>query len=861
MKKLEVKDNIWWIGAIDHKLRVFDIIMYTEFGTTYNSYLVKGSEKVALIETVKHTFTEEYLKKLQEEIDVTTIDYIVVDHTEPDHVGTVGALLDLAPQAVVVGSAPAIRFLKMIANKPFKYMEVGDHDELSLGDKTLSFISAPFLHWPDSIYTYVKEDKVLFTCDSFGSHYAFDDILYSKVTKREDYQSALRYYFNMIFGPFKKYMLDAIAKIEHLDIDMICNGHGPVLDENPMAVVAQYKEWCQMPQRKEKKIVIPYVSAYGYTKQLAQSIKRGIETVGGIHIELYDLVDEEEAIVLEAINNADGVLFGSPTINGDALYPIMKLLIQLSPLVHNHIFTGAFGSFGWSGEAVDNITRRLTELRTKVVPGLKINFKPDDGELIEAVRFGENFATLVNGSQEYLAIAAEGTEGDEEDYFVFDGTIKKWRCVVCGEVFEGVKPPAICPACGATVDQFEVYEEAEVTYRSTETEHIVIIGNGAAGVAAAEAVRERNDVARVTIIDKEEELLYYKPMLAEHMADDLVIESIYLHDRAWYDEKGFELLLGVTVTNIDPENKVVTLSSGAYLDYTKLVVAAGSYSFVPPIKNAHLEGVFTLRTMADANNIKAYAQGKKRAVVVGGGLLGLETADELQRMGLEISVVEIANRLLPRQIDERGAAIFEEAVKAKGIKLIKGCAAKEVYGHHKVEHLALGNGEVLEADVVLISAGILADTTLAEKAGIECERSIVVDSHMRTNIEGIFAAGDVAEFEGVNYAIWPEAVEQGKVAGANAIGDNIAYHGFIPSNVFNNLGVNVFSIGQVNLEGSQETTNLLFENPETGIYKRLLFKNNAMIGGILIGDNKQSKKLIEGIKMGANPHHLLKVLR
>jgi NAD(P)H-nitrite reductase large subunit len=230
-------------------------------------------------------------------------------------------------------------------------------------------------------------------------------------------------------------------------------------------------------------------------------------------------------------------------------------------------------------------------------------------------------------------------------------------------------------------------------------------------------------------------------------------------------------------------------------------------------------------------------------------------------MGLEISVVEIANRLLPRQIDERGAAIFEEAVKAKGIKLIKGCAAKEVYGHHKVEHLALGNGDVLEADVVIISAGILADTALAEQTGIECERSIVVDSHMRTNIVDIFAAGDVAQFEGVNYAIWPEAVEQGKVAGANAVGDELSYHGFIPSNVFNNLGVNVFSIGHVNLEGSQETTNLLFENPETGIYKRLLFKNNAMIGGILIGDNKQSKKLIEGIKMGANPHHLLKVLR
>lgn len=217
MKKLLLKDNIWWIGAIDHDLRIFDIIMYTEFGTTYNSYLIKGSKKTALVETVKYTFSDEYISKVEEEVNLQDIDYIIVNHTEPDHAGTIEYLIKRGCNPTVVGSEAAIRFMKEIANVPFKYKVVNHEDTLSLGDKNLKFISAPFLHWPDSMYTYVEEDKLLFTCDSFGAHYAFDDILFSKVTDKADYYGTLRYYFNMIFGPFKKYVLEAINKIEDLE--------------------------------------------------------------------------------------------------------------------------------------------------------------------------------------------------------------------------------------------------------------------------------------------------------------------------------------------------------------------------------------------------------------------------------------------------------------------------------------------------------------------------------------------------------------------------------------------------------------------------------------------------------------------
>ena len=860
MKKLKLKDNIWWIGATDHNLRVFDIIMYTEFGTSYNSYLVKGSEKTAVIETVKYTFTEEYLKQLQEEIDVTTIDYIIVDHTEPDHSSTVGALLDLAPQAVVVGSAPAIRFMKMIANRPFEYIIAEDGSELSLGDKTLQFISAPFLHWPDSIYTYVKEDKVLFTCDSFGAHYATDNVLFSQVESREDYEKALRYYFNMIFGPFKKYMLDAIAKIEPLEVDMICNGHGPVLDVDVWEIVGKYKEWSTVPERTEKSVVIPYVSAYGYTGAMAKKVKEGIEGAGNINVKLYDLVYDKEEEVLAAINEADGLLLGSPTINGDALYPIMKLLLKLSPLVHNNLFTGAFGSFGWSGEAVDNLTRRLNELRTQVVPGLKVNFKPDDNELKEAYDFGYNFGQLITGEQIYQSVKAVGADG-EEDNFVYDGTIKKWICVVCGEIFEGVKPPAICPACGATREQFEEYIEEKVMFESHKEEHVVIVGNGAAGVSAAKAVRKRNSAAVITMLDREEQVVYYKPMLSEYIGDDEVLNKIYLHEHLWYKENDIHLRLGEQVTKINREDKTVETSNNELIKYDKLILAMGSHSFVPPIENSDFQGVFTLRNMGDADRIKAYAKNSTKAVIIGGGLLGLEAADELNDLGLDITVVELANRLLPRQVDEKAADIFETGIEKQGIKLIKGNAVKMIMGHHKAEAVQLMDGRTIEADLVIVSAGVVSEGHIADEAGLDYQRSIVVNEHMQTTDKDIFAAGDVAQHGDKNYAIWPEAVEQGTVAGANAVGDTLVYEDFIPSNVFNGLGLNVFSIGQVNYEEADEVTTLAYENPDTGIYKRLFFRDGILNGGVVIGDNSKSKALIDGMKAQAGPMDMLKVLK
>ena len=393
---LELKKNVYWVGSLDPDLKVFDIIMYTKFGTTYNSYCIKGSEKTALIETVKVKFFDEYVDRLKKITKIEDIDYIVVNHTEPDHAGSIEKLLKLNPDITVIGSRSAIDFLKHICNMEFKYEEVRHNDKISLGDKTLKFIDAKFLHWPDSMYTYLEEDKILFSCDSFGAHYSLDTVLQSTIKNYDDYLEAFAYYYSMILSPFKTYFLDAIEKIESLPIDMVCPGHGPILDSDPWEIINLSKKYSVINKpNSDKTVVIPYVSAYGYTEKLADSIKKGIEEQG-ITAELFDLQTAQKSKVMEAINRADGVLFGSPTILGEALKPIWDVLTDMYSAIHKGKIASAFGSYGWSGEAVPDIMQRLKQLKMKTFKdGFRIRFKPSEEQLKMACDFGKEFGNAV----------------------------------------------------------------------------------------------------------------------------------------------------------------------------------------------------------------------------------------------------------------------------------------------------------------------------------------------------------------------------------------------------------------------------------------------------------------------------------
>lgn len=388
---LDVKNDIYWVGALDFDIRTFDIIMYTEYGTTYNSYVVKGSSKTVLIEAVKEKFFDEHLERLKSVVDPKKIDYLIVNHTEPDHTGSIKKLLDLNPDLTIIGSSCAIKFLKEITNSTFKNIEVKEGDQIDIGGKTLEFVSAPFLHWPDSMYTYIKECKALFTCDSFGCHYCDSKVFNDLIDG--DFVDAYKYYFDCIMGPFKDFMLKAIAKVDQLEVDVICPGHGPVLRENIDKYINLYRQWCET--KKANEVVIGFVSSYGYTKKLAENIAKGVEA-GGMQPKLYNLETADKTKVLENIHSSKGLLLGSPTIVNDTLPPVWEILIGLNQVIDRDLTVGAFGSYGWTGDAITNIEQRYSQLKFKMpVPSLKIMLNPSDNQCKEAFEFGKKFASCI----------------------------------------------------------------------------------------------------------------------------------------------------------------------------------------------------------------------------------------------------------------------------------------------------------------------------------------------------------------------------------------------------------------------------------------------------------------------------------
>jgi NADH oxidase (H2O-forming) len=394
-KIINITPDVKWIGVLDYHIRTFDIVMQTRYGTTYNSYFI-NAEKKAVVELAKEKFSETYLTKLRSVTNPEEIKYIILNHTEPDHSGSLGNLLKLAPDAIVVGSGNAIRYIEDMVNVPFRSLVVKDGDTLDLGNKTLRFISAPNLHWPDSIYTLLVEDRVLFTCDSFGAHYCSPD-MFSEFN--DTYSEAFKYYFDVILKPFSRFMQRAIERIRPLEIDFICPGHGPIHHKNLKTAVDLSEKYSTgyiniTSGKDHYNILIACVSAYGYTRNAAEMIAKGILENSEIEVEVLDIENISTDELERKLIIADGLLVGSPTINQNTLLPVYKLFALINPLRDKGKLGGAFGSFGWSGESPKIILENLRLLKLKIFEEAgAFKFSPGRDKEERLIDFGRKFAT------------------------------------------------------------------------------------------------------------------------------------------------------------------------------------------------------------------------------------------------------------------------------------------------------------------------------------------------------------------------------------------------------------------------------------------------------------------------------------
>jgi|AntAceMinimDraft_16_1070373.scaffolds.fasta_scaffold01477_6 nitrite reductase (NADH) large subunit len=366
----------------------------------------------------------------------------------------------------------------------------------------------------------------------------------------------------------------------------------------------------------------------------------------------------------------------------------------------------------------------------------------------------------------------------------------------------------------------------------------IIIGNGIAGTEAAKAIRKNDEEGEITIISQSKNLFYYRPRLIDYIADDVTIDDITTFKQNFYIKNKIKNVLNETIINIDATKQTVSTLSNKTYKYDKLLLAQGARPFIPPIKGVEKKGVFTLRDIADSDNIKAYCKNKKNIVIIGGGLLGIEVANSLLKTGAKITIIEFSKFILPRQLDADGSEILINLLKQKGLLFKLGYSTTNINGNETAKSISLNSGEELDADVVLLSVGVRPRLELAKKTDIKINKGVIINDFMETSVKNIYAAGDISEHKNICYGLWLPAKEQGLAAGQNMADVKTKYSGSKIEARMKVTGISLFSVGDFNKKNAEVKT---IKKDMT--YQKIVFKDNILYGAISIGDAKFASSL------------------
>jgi len=371
IKKL--KEDIYFVGALDRDRRLFDELIPLPDGTSYNAYLIKGSEKTALIDSVDPPMYSTLTDNL-EELNTGKIDYIISHHAEQDHSGSLPKLIKKYPESKIITNQKCKSMLMDLLPVPDKrFMVVGDDDAVSLGNKTLQFILTPWVHWPETMSTYLKEDKILFSCDFFGSHYATDELFVKDVKKI--YNAAKRYYAEIMM-PFRTSIIKNLEKIESLDIDIIAPSHGPVYN-NIDFIINAYREW--VSDRVKNEVVIPYVSMHGSTEKMVEYLKQSLSGKG-VTVKVFHLTGTDIGELAMALVDAATVVIGAPTILAGPHPNIVYAAYLVRVLRPKLKYISVIGSYGWGGKTVEMLADMVSTLKAEIIEPVVVKGYPKDGD-------------------------------------------------------------------------------------------------------------------------------------------------------------------------------------------------------------------------------------------------------------------------------------------------------------------------------------------------------------------------------------------------------------------------------------------------------------------------------------------------
>ena len=382
---------------------------------------------------------------------------------------------------------------------------------------------------------------------------------------------------------------------------------------------------------------------------------------------------------------------------------------------------------------------------------------------------------------------------------------------------------------------------------------VLVVGNGLAGTIASKTLRELNPDAEIAIFAEEKYLYYPRPNLIEYLAGNISHENLFAFSEEWFENHSLSIHLGKPIRKLLPESQQVELEGGETESYDFLLLANGASSWVPPIQGADKEGVFTLRTLDDANAIIQRIEEHPDVVIIGGGLLGLEIARAIRTRGASVQVVEFFPRLLPRQLDTEGASVLQSKIEDMGIKVQLGIVTEEILGEGSVEGLKFKSGEELGARTAVVAAGVRPNIHLAAEAGLKTDKGIIVDDSLQTSHPRIFAAGDNVQHKDKIYGIIPASFNQARTVAFNIAGHEKKYTGTIPSNTLKVVGVDLTSIGLVTPEeGVADEFRKVIK--EEGIYKKIVIQNGKLVGAIWMGTkqniNEINRIILQQIDVG-----------
>lgn len=808
----QIKPGLWDICAVEKDARVFRNDSFTEHGMMFHSYLMETGEGFLLLGTLP----ARYMSKWIAQVNAITRDRIIhgfVVFGASDERIAVNLILKEYPNLMLIGAVSALYQLEGFLDHAVKTVSIRGERDLCLGGKALQLLTLPGKTGTSNIYIVDRSEHLLFTADAFGANYGDSRVLTSEISDKAGYLHSASQYYTDISGEDRHDMLAyAVSLVRKNRIDTICPTIGPVVDSDIEKLLKIY-EWEPSCKIALPTVALLYTNA-GYVGELMSFVAAGIKDSGRITAERIDLCAVSRETAIRKAARADALLFGAADGRGEA-----KAIWDVITSLSRNDCEGKTAAAVYNFQSKDHDSGPLRMYLASL--GFDMNTsdyivqgKPDAQTLKKAYEYGYavgcSLLKIPNPHKPKLV-----------------------KCLVCGEIFDASL--GICPVCGVGLEQCVPVDEEFIVFKRDTHNRYVILGGGIAAVSAAEAIRSRDDTGSILMLSAESCLPINRPMLTKDLRTVTTSpESLFIHDKQWYDEQRICLRLGCTVSKIDPHSKKIMTADGNILCYDKLIYAMGAECFVPPFPGHDKQGIITVRHLSDALKLGTCLHSARNAVVIGGGVLGLEAASELMRAGVKITILEATPQIIGRQIDAASAAALKKTIESMGAACYEGVSIAAIEGDAEVSGVRLSDGRFFSADFVVVSCGNRANVKIAKAAGIAVERAIVVDQHMQTSVPDIYACGDCAQFNGVNLQLWQEASGQGRIAGANAVGDRLCYTNQLLGLSLEGFGTTMFAIGDPGKQKDIPYRAVSIRDNVIGRLETYWFSGSSLEGAVLI---------------------------